>query len=1683
MGLQRGSRVLRQVRTVLHKNAILKVRSWAVSLVEVLFPVVLLLCLVPVWSAVGGSSGSASTYGQQRSAHNSTEVGNALKCRKPPPVNGITTEYEKILAYPPCEAEHMGESNCIGDLCVRLPTSNDTELYSLLSGFTEISAKAVPDYDLVALARKFAVHHDLPNRVSNAFGTNVLTALSTGDKVVVVGAPEAASGFREFLKEQTYCFTYNEMLFASEESALRYAVSRNGSNTLWGLVKFTSKTDFTIRMNRTSTPPLMFSLSQDDGPSKDHLTYFTGFTTLQDLASRYVTNEETIAARVVPMPIVAYSQNRFLTLAGDYLPLLLSFGYLCAVTRLVGQIVHEKETKVCEAMLVMGLSPSAFKASWVITGYVQAALTSILMVLVVKPSFYNKTDSGILFCTFWLYAASLVGFCIALSVFFSKLQPALICTPIFYMLAVLPTFTIPRGASSTRKGLSLLSTFPFNEALYIISHKESHGHGLTWAEAGDSAYSLTDALGFLVVDNVLYLFLAWYFDRTLPAGVQRPWYSFFWPPAWFRNHQTDGLEEHCRTTPDNVSEPSATIIEAVTDTTVLEKCCVVVSNLWKVFKTTTNGRSEYKAAVKDVSMSLFEGQIQVLLGHNGTGKTTLINMMTGMIPITSGSAAINGHSIVEELQEARRQIGLCPQQDVLWNDMTCGEHLQIYAKLKGLHAKEVTAAVDTMLHDVGLWDKKHVFAKELSGGMKKKLSVAIALIGGSKFVILDEPTAGMDVNTRRSIWKLLKSSKANRTILMTTQFMDEADILGDSIAIMHDGCLHCQGSSPFLRSRLGAGYTLKVDFEPGYNPQPVTDLVTTAIELSRGEEQDPSVLVSSCTGTEVAYKLPVWSVPSFPSLFDGLEAKGCGLGVNGVTISLTTLEEIYLGIVGRVGGNDAEAPWQDAAEDLCEKIVLDDNEKLEGADLHLSQWRALITKRFRCARRDCLIIWIQIILPVLSILFALLAAHTLELTEPDPMSLNNYSSKTLYPVSRDILNESTVGQHITQYFDIERVDAVTAAGFDEMLLSTFNAHGGEDRCQGLLMDSEGGIDVYFNQTYVHSVAVSFSVAVSLLYGNGNEIHQWNHPLPFSEYFKEQLSSQLNGFIALFVFLPFAFIPVNFINFVVMERESGIKQAQLISGVRRSSYWGASYLWDIASLMLTVSLVFVVFAVFKRDEYIGSAESAAACLLLFVAYGASSIGMAYLGSFYIKTQAKAQTIFIICGCVGFVLITVMNLLTFLGSTRPLAKVLRHLLRPFPLFALGDALVHLATLPADSANGISPGGAFHPDVAGLDLIFLSITAVGFAVAAMCHDFPEALYYLKIKRAKEKVAPEEVKACCVDEDADVAEERKAVEVSGGRSGDIVTVQKLRKEHHERAVVKDVSFGVKADEVFALLGTNGAGKTTLVSVLSGEAQPTSGAAMINTHSVVEEATKARRELGYCPQYNALLDVLTVEEHLELFAGLRGVPANRCKEMTNTLCTALGLGEHRTKRCGALSGGCKRMTLVAIALLGGPCVLLDEPSTGMDPLARRRLWAVLQSVGSHRCVLLTTHHLEEAEAVANRMAVMVSGTIQSIGTLRHLKTKYGDSYELQVKMSADRVAAAHAYFKGIFPEAVLLEDTNSRLMYKLPAEKLRLSQVFKAVAAARKELQISDYSVTQTSLEQVFMAICREAAAGVKCV
>eukprot|EP01012_Entosiphon_sulcatum_P031379 TRINITY_DN394_c0_g1_i9.p1 TRINITY_DN394_c0_g1~~TRINITY_DN394_c0_g1_i9.p1 ORF type:complete len:1686 (-),score=308.54 TRINITY_DN394_c0_g1_i9:70-5127(-) len=1619
----------------------------------------------------------------------------------------------------------------------------------------------IPEYDAnhqsYSQARPYALQHFMVPRndsdpVILASPQLSLPIVCRDHKIAIVPEGPEVTAFLDWahtLPWWSLCLN-NPATFPTEDDAIEW-VRTDGAGVLMAVIKLDTmdtsahKYEYTIRVNNTVVPRTRTII--DDfvlGRSTTFQKYFySGFLTIIQLMDIYIVCLEngnncdvtaleiTFGSAQCPFPVESYKQNPFFDAAGGFVALVFSLAFIFPFSKIVKGLVEEKELRLKEGMLMMGLNPASYPLSWLVTTTVEQFTGSFLATVVMRMLF-TKGDFLLIFILILLFNLSSVGVCFFLGSLFSKSRTASLFSVLYLFVNVLPILVLPDDIINSVKGiLGLMLAMGFGYAIQQVTGLEGVARGAAWSDVWHGDYPIGLSIILLLSDVFFYHFLAWYCGHIIPGefGVpKKPWFLF--TREYWRPDSEDEGEHLSRPKAVASCSPPDNLIEQVASAQALDGK-VHISGLRRVFE----GNA---VAVQGLDLTMYEGQITVLLGHNGAGKTTTINMLTGMLPVTAGDAVIYGHSILNGMQAIRKICGVCPQHNILWPTYTVSEHLRFFARLKGMPEAQVEPAVKKMLGEIKLEDKADVYSSALSGGMKRRLSVGIALIADSRIVFLDEPTAGMDPEAREYTHSLLSANTAGRVIVLTTHFMDEADKLGDRIAIMSKGALRCCGSPLFLKARLGVGYNLTVALRSREASAAVSPRIAEIIK-----RHVPSAIVQPVTGMELPYLLPMDSVGQFADLFRALEDKTEEMQIDTFGISMTKLEDVFMKIaLESEAQQEEEEDSDDEANPERQSLVqgdkktkgagagefvasLDDYQLATGSRLFVGQFQALLVKRFHCARRDRKFIFCLVCLPVLVIIGALCLTFITIPNNDLPLTPLQFYTATGLPGEVVVAgNPSLPGLEwpASEYGTgaLSLINATTAANAQtsvdvtEYLFDGYYKHKPTNRFGGVVFQDviaeiccfEDSLGLVYNKTGPFRFPITMDTvmhnstgrhALPTFYAELNKARlrallnpalnrtARAHPLPQSARDQARIDTFKLVGAAIIILFPFTFIPANFAAFLVKERACKAKHVQLVSGVSVWAYWLSSFVWDLFLYSITVILSILTFAAFKKTEYVGDAEKVFATALLFTAYGMASTALAYLCQFPFQNHSAAQNVLMMGNLVfGVFLVIAARIMSTIDSTKDTNETLMKFYRFVPSYCLGEGLLQLSLKPLLDLFQPDNQGIFSADYLGRPLSYLAVEIPVFFLLTLLCDWPglrrlRSDGFFVSRRMRKAIAPLNGVSSGTEEDSDVVAERREVETPGGRQEDLVTVQRLRKVYPPagnsppKVAVEDLSFGVKQGEIFALLGTNGAGKTTTLSILSGEFPQTSGVAILNGYDIRTDLRAAQRNLGYCPQFDALLELMTVEEHLRFYARLRGMPWEAIPNAVDMVLKHLGLSEYRNKRSKKLSGGNKRKLSMGIAIIGGPkVVFLDEPSAGMDPVARHQMCQSILGVAQGRSVILTTHHLEEVEALANRVGIMVAGRFRCLGTLQRLKTKFGEGYWLEFRVDDSHKRAVCEFVGSTFGAYSVEEEQPSFLRVKVTSPNLRLSVVFEKIEQERAALQIRDYSVSQPNLEQVFLRI-----------
>nr|CAB3219612.1 ATP-binding cassette sub-family A member 3-like [Phallusia mammillata] len=706
---------------------------------------------------------------------------------------------------------------------------------------------------------------------------------------------------------------------------------------------------------------------------------------------------------------------------------------------------------------------------------------------------------------------------------------------------------------------------------------------------------------------------------------------------------------------------------------------------------------------------------------------------------------------------------------------------------------------------------------------------------------------------------------------------------------------------------------------------------------------------------------------------------------------------------------------------------------------------------------------------------------------------------------------------------------LTEEDMEEFLSKKFQSEGGDFNSQNLISATFTGNETtnsyenvaWFNNQAYHSPATSLSYldqAFIRFVANRSDFAMKliNSPLPrkTSARVQEELVGSLSGFsIAFNIVLGFSFLAASFCLFLVRERVDRSSLLQTLAGVDPFCFWFSTFVWDFVNFITPCLVLMIMFAAFTIEEL---NDNAGIVFLLFILYCWSSLPLMYSLSFLFVVPSTALVRLTIINMItGLASIIAVNILYLLGLN-DIAETLNWIFLFLPQYCLGQGLADVytnhkmvnvctstaameETCKTSDINFQTDYLAWESYGVGKSVTFLGVQGVIFFIIIFLIEFdylPLAWRLLSsaIKWLFSKVVPRNgtgpLRRTSAEDDEDVVNEKKRLNETPLEElikTDRLLIHNLRKVYETGSnsfvAVDNLCIGIPGGECFGLLGINGAGKTTTFKMLSGDYKSTSGTAYLEGFNINKDLRKVQQRLGYCPQFDGLIEQMTGAETIRMFARLRGVPEAEIPNCVESLGKNLHFAQHLYKNCGTYSGGNKRKLGTAIALVGNPpVVLLDEPSTGMDPGARRMLWDALADVRSQGCsIVITSHSMEECEALCTRLAIMVNGQLRCLGGPQHLKNRFGQGYTIEMKMpiSATDFSAPTTFMKQNFPGCDVKDDHQGLItcqvkQYLPDGTALKLSKVFYLMEKSKSEVGVMEYTVSQTTLEQVFLSLVR---------
>ncbi|KAI9840875.1 MAG: hypothetical protein M1837_001254 [Sclerophora amabilis] len=1090
-------------------------------------------------------------------------------------------------------------------------------------------------------------------------------------------------------------------------------------------------------------------------------------------------------------------------------------------------------------------------------------------------------------------------------------------------------------------------------------------------------------------------------------------------------------------------------------------------------------QKETVKAVSNLDLKISKGQIMVLLGANGSGKSTTLDAVSGLNTVTAGSIEVEGTG----------GLGLCPQKNVMWAELTVYEHVDIFSQFKSPRSLDRKAQILGLVKACDLEKELKKKAKTLSGGQKRKLQLAIMFAGGSRVCCVDEVSSGLDPLSRRKIWDILLAERGSRTFLFTTHALDEADVLSDRIAVLSKGHLKAEGSAIELKDMFGGGYRVnvvnssKLSIPPEYKilARKVSD-DQTVFQLANSA--DAALFISWLEREGVLdYQL---NGPTIEDVFLTLAEEGAQ--------ELSGQEAPMVAVPAPSRASDAESALSALSSASKTESSMPQLLRGKGSSQMRQTW-ILFRKRIRILSRNYLPHCAAVLIPILTAGLATFYLTGFSGITCSPGELaNNPRVATLGSLERywGLLIPAGPASRFTPeqiptifrpYADLLRpVDSfdefqtVVRDDFRDVNPGGFWLGDNPDDTPLLAYRASGGLQYSaLAKNLVDSIVTNTTILTQFS----------TFALPFAASTGDSLQ------LIMYFALAMSAYPGFFALYPTFERLGNIRALHFSNGLGAGPLWLAYIMFDVIFITL-VSVVAIAIFVAISDLWF----SPGYLFVIFFLFGMASTLLGYVVSLFAKSQLAAFALTVggqaVCLLVYFIMYVA---LVAFSPPENLRQVLNVVQFTFGLITPSGNLLRAMLLTLNQSQLLCRDQSFvaYPGEVtayGGPILYLVLQAIVLFTFLVWHD---SGYRLRILTRRTPQANDEEKEGDSG-DQGVFDEIRRTE----KSDDGLRLLHLNKAFGSDLAVQDVTFGVGHGEVFALLGPNGAGKSTTISLIRGDIRPSydGGDVFVEGDSISKHRTAARGHLGVCPQFDAM-DQMTVIEHLRFYASVCGVP--NIEHNAAEVLTAVGLEPFRDRMAGKLSGGSKRKLSLGIAIMGNPSVLLlDEPSSGMDAVSKRVMWKSLNAVKSSRSLVITTHSMEEADALADRIGILAQKML-ALGTSASLRRTHGAAYHVHLvhrlgpSASAPEMERVKQWVLARIPGTIAdTEPLHGQLRFSVPKQAspplfqkkggsgaeteppppTGIASLLALLERSKAELNVEHYSVTAATLDEVFLSI-----------
>ncbi|BAO49385.1 putative ATP-binding cassette transporter [Alphaentomopoxvirus acuprea] len=1294
-------------------------------------------------------------------------------------------------------------------------------------------------------------------------------------------------------------------------------------------------------------------------------------------------------------PYPPYLKTDNITISFRYiLPFIIILGFILICPITLKTILMEKSSGLKELLKINGVKSVTLWIGWFLNQIIINIVSVIFICIILttirfsdKYRIIEHCNPLILIIFLLLYCSSTITFFFAFSTLFNKIILSMIMG-ILLWISIYCIFIINVENINDTIITNILLLFPPCTLYYgfdVLSLFEMRNTNINFDNLFESpakGLSIGLVIIILFIDSILYFLIALYLDKL-------------WPGKYGTSSSINMFNFRKKKTNQFLLQDLNSVIQ--------------LKNVSKIY-------NKKIKVIDDISFDIKKNKISILLGNNGAGKSTLMSMIMRMTSITSGH--ITG---IE-----RNKIAYCPQDNLLYKELTVIQHLILCGLLHGLNKNESKQKGEYLLKNVlNMIDKKNLYPNELSGGMKRKLSLGIALMTNPDVLILDEPTSSIDIEGRQEIYNLILS--LNKTVLISTHLLEEAEYLADYIIIINSGKLLYYGNIIDLKNKYDIGY--------------ICTIKNKSIDENKIKEIVGHIKIKDDNIICNIDKTNKNKVPLLLKYLDELNIE--------YLFSSISLNDLYIKVQNK-------------------EIINNNNQYYIN---HINQSLRIKINYYFNKRKLFFIRKIKQYLYIYIISLCIIGLS---------IYLSNFGYVNLIDDGNKIKLDLDVYGHTDIYYSLVGQDSIN------IITHTSNSLIKVDNVNKSIIDvginnivhyiykliiafefnfTNNSINIMYSNKAYHSMPIAINVFSNTLlnyYTNDNySIYLTHTPLHSNN--KQIEKIQIGEYSNLFIWsilLPIG--PLILISTSLLlpaiDYVKNIKTLERLCNIKAYQYWLFNYVFDITCYIASISIILIIIYIMPihyLDVYtiiqLGG---------LFILYGIVFIPQSYIFT-YMSTVENTYFNFLIVHIFCSPLISVILIII----DKEYIIILILLLSPhtslcYYLASISIKLIRYHNWNIKSYEHKKAICSITDHVCcnlnSLECndfkIFIDYKLIFCSIISLCISIFILLSMNYITRNISKLL--------------LYKQFNKTNTQSTSNNNILYINNVSKGYWKwpcnvLKVINDITIVINNNICFGLLGTNGAGKTTMFKMMTNEIEPTIGKIKING------------TIGYCPQQDSLIDEFTGKELLYLYGKLRGI--TNINHVVNKLLIKFDLCNIANQICGTYSGGNKRKLSTCLSLIGYPnCVLLDEPTNGIDPITRNELWDVIEYIKKKSIVILSSHNVHDCEKLCDNLCILHKGIVKEQTSIKKLKNKYCIGHILKLKFYDNKHIKIEHQLHSNFDTKNIKILSNHDYMITVRILNYNWITIFDIIERIKNDTEnnIEDYWIMESTLDEALIEI-----------